>query len=537
MYKVLIADDEIKVCKLICNLVDWKALGLEVIGMAHDGVEALEIIKEHRPHIVLTDIRMPGYDGIELIRRAKELSPETQFIIVSGYRHFDYAHNAIKYGVEDYLLKPLKQAEITQTLQKMLDKKEEVSRVLSEHDHLKRMLRMDKEKMRQILLDMLVKSSKELAELEDLQKVNEVYYCQFVEEYYEGVVIQADLGGELNTEEVYELLVTKTEEIARMQLKEQFQEVLMCRLPEGILVVVNGTCTQFEALPKLLKRIRAEVVSLRDLFQDVKVTFGLGERVSSLIALSPSIANARQAVLQRWIRGRGHIIDVAHLSSSTWDVNDFVNSSVRESLLSTLEILDEGGVRGCVLEVKGHLQEAKEGISGVCVSAVCQELIDTFNFGIKKYKLNLTLEMDKCVRGIYRCPTLDRVFDYLLDCFEEILVKLRTEKERIDTQPIRHAKKYIRTHYAYPLSLEEVSHQVGFNPAYFSALFKKETGQNFSEYLMEVRIKVAKQLLADTNKSLLDVAESVGYNDLKYFSKLFKKVTCLSPSEYRKLYY
>ena len=119
MCRVLIADDEPKVLLLIKSLIDWQTLGLDLVATANDGVAALAAIAQLRPDIVITDIRMPGYDGIELIGRAKALNPAIDFIIISGYRHFDYAQKAIRFGVEDYLLKPLKALEINQTLRKM----------------------------------------------------------------------------------------------------------------------------------------------------------------------------------------------------------------------------------------------------------------------------------------------------------------------------------------------------------------------------------------------------------------------------------
>ncbi len=120
MYRVLIADDEPKVSQLIKNLIQWEPLGLQLVGIANDGIKALEMIEMYRPDIVITDIRMPGFDGIELIKRAKLSHADIDFIIISGYQHFDYAHNAIKYNVKDYLLKPLKNKKLTARYRKSL---------------------------------------------------------------------------------------------------------------------------------------------------------------------------------------------------------------------------------------------------------------------------------------------------------------------------------------------------------------------------------------------------------------------------------
>ena len=111
MLKVIIADDERLICRLVQALCDWEVLDMEVAGLAENGLEALALIERERPDILITDIRMPGCDGLELIRRAKELRPELEIVIISGYAHFEYAQTAIRYGVGNYLLKPIKKDE------------------------------------------------------------------------------------------------------------------------------------------------------------------------------------------------------------------------------------------------------------------------------------------------------------------------------------------------------------------------------------------------------------------------------------------
>ena len=123
MLRVVIADDEPKVNLLLQKIVNWEALGFEIVGTAQDGIHALELIRKEKPDLVMTDIRMPGCDGMELIRQAKEVKPDILFIVVSGYRQFEYARTALKYGVEDYLLKPVKADELTRLLKNIYEKK------------------------------------------------------------------------------------------------------------------------------------------------------------------------------------------------------------------------------------------------------------------------------------------------------------------------------------------------------------------------------------------------------------------------------
>ena len=134
------------------------------------------------------------------------------------------------------------------------------------------------------------------------------------------------------------------------------------------------------------------------------------------------------------------------------------------------------------------------------------------------------------------CPDAKSVFQVLKQDISRELQRLGEERSLREMRPITEAKRYIQQHYQKSLRLEDVSSAVGFNATYFSTLFKKETGQNFLDYLTELRISKAKELLCGETLSVQDVAETVGYSDLKYFSRLFKKATGVSPSDYKKLY-
>ncbi|MDD3202297.1 MAG: helix-turn-helix domain-containing protein, partial [Pygmaiobacter massiliensis] len=128
------------------------------------------------------------------------------------------------------------------------------------------------------------------------------------------------------------------------------------------------------------------------------------------------------------------------------------------------------------------------------------------------------------------------LFRLLRETAAASLDAVAAERRAADTRPIRTAKQYIQEYFAQPLTLEEVSGIAGFNPSYFSSLFKKECGQNFTEYLAEVRIAKAKELLRESKLSVAEICEAVGYLDLKYFTKTFKKSTGIKPGEFRKLY-
>ena len=152
MLRVVLADDENKILLLLQKLIDWKRLGYEIVGTANDGLRALELVREKQPHLLITDVRMPGCSGIELIQRAKELQPDLHFIIISGYRKFEYAQTALKYGVEDYLLKPLKQEELTGILMRLGDK-------LGKEAALEFQLKQSQERQQELLMESLANAA------------------------------------------------------------------------------------------------------------------------------------------------------------------------------------------------------------------------------------------------------------------------------------------------------------------------------------------------------------------------------------------
>lgn len=175
MLKIIIADDEDKICQLIYKLVDWKSIQMEVVGIAHNGIEAFDLVKIHNPDIAITDIRMPGLDGLEFIEKAKEVNPNLEFIIISGYQQFEYAQKAIKYGVSDYLLKPIKKDELVGTLTTMKDHYLVKAEQLSNEERMKLSLKNNMVKLRNSFFnEILFKRIKRMNDI-SIDKINQEY--------------------------------------------------------------------------------------------------------------------------------------------------------------------------------------------------------------------------------------------------------------------------------------------------------------------------------------------------------------------------
>ena len=207
MQKVIIADDEERICRLIEALVDWRALDMEVAAIAHNGLEAAELVGQLCPDILITDIRMPGCSGLELIERVKKERPELEIIIISGYAHFDYAKSAIKFGVGEYLLKPINKAELTMTLERLRAKIDCRIREREDKQQLERKSKNDVRRLRDLLLERLREQKEEPLSLERLR---EEYYLDVQPGCFQAIWLKIDCPGEEPGEEGKHIIIERS---------------------------------------------------------------------------------------------------------------------------------------------------------------------------------------------------------------------------------------------------------------------------------------------------------------------------------------
>ncbi len=532
MYNVIIADDEMKVCQLIQKLADWDALGLHVAGIANDGLAALQLVEKHQPELLITDIRMPGVDGIELIRRAKEIAPNLQCIIISGYRHFDYAHNAIRYGVEDYLLKPVNQQEFVATLRKLKDKKDRETNQKQETEELRqKALHLGERLKEDFVLRLLREGTLHEKEAEQLSLADMAGYAC--------AIVKPDLRGVPPEDRLHGLAADKTLNVLRQHLNPVFPVLLACAAPEGVLCVFHAGPMAWEDVLSAFRSLMEEVLLLRALFQGLQVTVGISCEGHTLATLPAAMNEARQAVTERLRRGTGQIIVHMPQPVSPGDRETLLNADTRKNLLAALEILKEESYRSQLKKVLDALGKSTR-LSMTDVHGIMKELIYLHFLGLAgrgQAEDATELFANKFDMAFNAATSYAQAADSLQDMLCSHVGDIIRERSELEMRPIRLAKKYMQDNYHKPLTLEEVASVAGFHPTYFSTIFKKITGENFLEYVSGLRMKEARELLCDGHLRMEDIAERVGYADTKYFVKLFKKATGLTPQEYRKLYY
>jgi len=536
MLKVILADDEKKVIFLLQRLIDWEQMGYEIAGIAHDGLSALRLIEETQPQLLVTDIRMPGCSGIDLIRRARELQPALHCIIISGYREFEYAQKAIKYGVEDYLLKPLKKDELCSILLRIRDR-------LGEEEKLEfRRQKNAVNRQEQLLKDLRDAALRNLPFI-GVDEIHDSYGVDLLQEtagrdsspgnMFYTMVIHPDIPDTESGPGSRRILMQHSLDIVRKNIEKISSASAAGLIPEGIAAIISTPSFDAVDVRQCSTKIRKEIEQQRDLFWGIHVSILIGSRKPAAGELSFSLQEAVWLCADR-VCGGASVRD-AESEKISFDSHYRMQPGIRKKFQESAEYLDTAYYETTLANSFYELQQLHP-LYGSMAAEWFQEVIRACSFGLAQQKSSAPSFEEDLVRRFWYCRSLQEIHDLLLQEISGIIGQMQEEKAEQESRPITLAKKYIQEHFEEPLRLEDVSEMVGFNATYFSSLFKKETGQGFADYLAHVRIERAKSLLMNDDSSVMDVCEMVGYKDLKYFSRLFKKITGISPSDYRKLY-
>lgn len=538
MLKVLIADDEIKVSKLIQCLIHWDELGMEVIGTVNDGVQAYEMILEKQPDIVITDIRMPGMDGIELVEKVlgrEGADRKVFFVIISGYSQFEYAQQAVKLGVEDYLLKPIKKKELEAVLNKILSKYSATANALEEKENLQNRLQRTQQKVKNSFLSELVDNHRQAILKLDQEEIYREFECRFPGEYFTHVVVHLFINTVVDDEEDYSFLLPKIQKMMKERMEKYCSEWMSIIHNEEVVCLFNSIENKREDFIRQLYRLKVDISNIKALFPSHKVAIGVGRTVEGLEQYQESISTANAAIRNRFGRKEEFLLEEEEQTSAEREVSYVVTTTVKRDLLKSIELVDTESFIRILYGIKEDLSALLQ--NGELIYGVYRELVAVFTMGTNSwFDSQVKSAPWELMRGYQQLYGFEEVFDWLIDTCRGIMKRYEETQKNQEARPIRLAKQYINENYNKAISLESVSNHIGFNPAYFSSMFKKSTGQNFMDYVIEIRILNARNLLVQTNQDVAEIAAKVGYTDLKYFSRIFKKLTNLTPSEYRRLY-
>ena len=533
MTKVVLVDDEAIVRRGIACSVGWEKYGVEIAAEAPNGEIALEKCLEIKPDIVITDIRMPQMDGLELARRLKEQLPDTRIIILSGYEDFAYAKQAIVIGVNEYLVKPVNEQELIDTIRRLQEQiREEQTkddgRKQSENLVNRNIAALRTRFAHRLLMREFNERDVILSEASEL-KVN-LSGCRY------GVfLIDLDIA--------YEILgkgMEKDREIYKFAVCNIGEEILF-RNTSGKGMVIWTERMSFVGIMSMerLERfsqldILREVQEALELYLELDVSISLGNIYPSILSIPDSYEEAKEAMAERFYTGRRSILAYSEYQEEKKRDYHYPLSEEKKAV-KYLEAMDEESLCRLLNDIfeafaQARIQETK--VKDFCcrlVNALINraEELGVDSFACPEKSLNVYVDIQK-----FRL--LDEIRVWVLDLAGKLQQGMRDKKSRNYSNIVGIAMRYMREHYQQDLTLSEISDRIGVSPSYFSKVFKQETGINFVDWLNQQRIEKAQQMMREGNSKIYEIAEEVGFSDYKYFSMIFKKYTGCTPKQYQK---
>lgn len=485
MKTVLIVEDEKMIRHGIRTMIQRSGVPVEVIMECGHGEMALEILENQKIDVMFTDIRMPKMNGIELVQKVQELEQKPIIVVISGYADFSYAVEMLRFGVREYILKPIERGKMQEILQK-LDKEIKAGQVSSQNSK-----RIGQQQLKYMMLN------EQITE-EEMNTLQEEYENDFgLQSFYVCAINPKEVEKE-TVKEQYIYLHSIEENDIYLVSEENIELFLKNELLQE--------CVGVSAVHSGIKEIRA---AYKEALEARHRAFCTNQEIIRFGEQEKRIPEALQAEAAKFTE--------------------------TESRLQRVQLLGTDKTEEIMKVWNAFFHAVKnERIK----AAEFKECMESFFHEVKKtYRNILTEDMDtiKQFSDCYRFAKLDdyeaEFMEWLMNLHERINSQFDTNKNK---QKIRQAMDYIQENYDKDLNMAVVSNYISMNYSLFSYLFKEYTGSNFVNYLKGIRMEEAKKLLAETDMRIIEISQQVGYDNEKHFMKIFKASVGVSPSEYRK---
>lgn len=521
MYKIMIVDDELFVRMGIASAVDWQAHQIEAPLQAANGKEAWETMQKEAVDIVLTDIKMPEMDGLELIRTMRNNHQNTEVIILTCMNEFAYVQEAIKLGASDYLFKPtLLPEDILEAIKKVIGK---VEKAKAEKEAIKTLENKVNHHIpqlkQQVILDVINGRTISKSRWEELKKE---LHLSIAAEGLSLIVLQAD-GLEQILKENFEGDKYLFQFTLMNILGEIFSDLvhfeIVCRDTMEYLIFISDEKTEEETLKEVCYIKAQEAQKALEKALKLVVSVGISQQRHSIYTLQRAYDEAQFAVQKRFFAGEGSII--FYEKSLTYSDNNRFNN---EAFVRMIGEVDEIGYNDKVNEIFSKIRTYK-GMRIKDVMELSASIIFVLLKNISRFESVAEELYDNegaLYTQIYSAVSIAEI--------EQFLLKLAADADRIVEQKYRsevhRAIQFMKKHLGdESISLEAVAQHVNMSKNYFSKLFKEKTGTNFIDYLTQLRVEKAQELYRQTDLKVYQIAEQVGYADWRYFSKVYKKQT------------
>lgn len=502
MKKVMIVEDEELILQGIKNIVDWDGLDLQVAHMAHNGLEALEMWEKEPVDIIITDIDMPEMSGLELLRRIRSKEEHVRFIILTGFDEFEYAREAIRLEVENYILKPINEEELEQQLKKAIVKLEE----------------LEKKKIRYI------DEKTEWMRFLSGKTAEEGY-----EYYKEHLKLSPENGSywaavmKWSTDSVKENRITDM----IMAIQNDKNQLRIVHLPpDSLLFLLNG----FE-----------DPQDVREYFQLLQNQIESQFDILTFISIGPVFHDYRKLPecykvamkLQKYlvVDGYGSCVDEKHIQARKSEDITIDRTQLRKLILKK----ENEGALGYIEDL--FINNVKSGVS---IDSLYQMAVHIAIL-LQEIKMEYKLEnsgslhnLPELLETIYQADDIFGIKTLFMSEVNEIIRFLHEEDSQY-TPVVRQIMDEVQKNYRDDMNLKTLAYKYHMNASYLGQIFQKEVGCSFTQYLSSKKIEIAKELILNTNMKINDIAKEVGYPDTSYFYRKFKQHYGVAPASLREM--
>lgn len=531
--KVFLVEDEMVIRNGIVKSINWEKEGYRLVGEASDGELAYPMILKEKPDILLTDIKMPFMDGLELSRLVKQELPDTKILIFSGYDEFEYAKEAIRIGVTEYLLKPVSSAQLLEVMRR-------ISKQIEQDREEREMLRQYQEDMkenvereRQNFFSHVIRGEVSIGEA---VKNGKKYGMDLSAGFYSIILFKIFSTPEENivSEHIWKICEKIETKVDEIPYAYYFQR----GIDGWVFLLTAESKEQMEERQKNLCDCLAEIMKNE---RKVEYFGGIGKPVERIRNLGQSFRDAERIFAERFTRQSNQFLsgfekmdvykddefqikDLGDVGKSREMIEKFLNNGTKEELE---EFMDTYFIRMKEDKLQSTLMRQYIIMDIYIVIMSFCEKIDAVNHDYQQ-------ETEKLKSTIQNMNSVSEIRAYITYMLNQAIELRDSISKKRYADIIKAAEKMISEHYmSEEISLNSVADSVGMSPSYFSSVFSKESGKTFVEFLTETRMEKAKELLMCSTLKTSEIGYEVGYKDPHYFSYIFKKTQGCSPKDYR----
>ncbi|WP_438349508.1 response regulator [Paenibacillus sp. FA6] len=525
MKRVMLVDDEILFRESIRDCIHWEQEGFEYCGDASDGEIALPLIEQWMPDILITDIKMPFMNGLELSSIVRKRMPDIKIIILSGHDEFEYARSALRIGVDEYCMKPVSAADIIQQLHQISEK------IDSERQEKERINKLTQIVTNQTLRtqDMLLADlcSGFITTAEAIHAAS-LLSLHLIAKYY--TVMITDFRNREDGLSMDTSLLAQIEAKFECDLKKQVEFLAFKRIRTEKVWVLQGNTE--EQLQLAINSIQEEYGHLDEGPVPIELSFGIGNIQDRLQGIHDSYLEAEDDKHWRRLTKQNR----HDFSTVNGDSPDHTISLDHNVFIEFLKFGSPTDIRTFIEQFASGLKRLNWNSSfygyyilNDLTYKVFQSVKETFRNSVEAAKIQGKLQ-----KQIETVNDWEKAFIYLTNLAEQYWLQRKDAADKY-TEMLEQVKEYIRCHYHNnQLSLLDAAESVCVSPSHLSKIFSQETGQTFIEYVTHIRIRKAMDLLRSTHAKSYEIAYQVGYHDAHYFSNLFKKSTGMTTKEFRR---